>query len=95
MSTFNLDAEADIGAWTQMQTEVCMRIANAKYFQFIAEAERLAEFVRLGFITRAIAGDMLQEAAAYNSLVYEYGADRLQSIMSAALISAALSEAAA
>ena len=95
MSTFNLNAETDIGAWTQMQTEVCMRVANAKYFQFIAEAERLAEFVRLGFITRATAGDMLHEAAVYNSLIFEYGQDRVQSIMAAALISAALCEAVA
>ena len=95
MSTFNLNGETDIGAWTQMQAEVCMRIANAKYYQFIAEAEHLAEFVRLGFINRTMAGDMLQEAANYNSLAYEYGQDRIQQIMSAALIAAALSEVAA
>jgi hypothetical protein len=96
MSTFNLNAEpCDIGAWTQLQTEVCMSIANAKFYQFVFEAERLADFVRLGLITRAIAGEMLQEAANYNALAYEYGQDRVQHIMSAALIAAALSEAAA
>ena len=95
MSTFNLNAEpCDIGAWTQLQTEVCMSIANAKHYQFIFEAERLADFVRLGH-TRVMAGDMLQEAAHYNSLVYEYGQDRVQSIISAAMIAAALCEVAA
>lgn len=94
--SYNLNADAyEIGAWTQLQTEVCMSVANAKFYQFVFEAERLADFVRLGLITRSVAADMLQEAANYNSLAFEYGTDRIQQIMSAALIAAALSEVAA
>ena len=57
-----LNLEADIGKqmrtldptqWTALQAEVCMTIANAKLYAFVAEAERLAEFVRLGLMSRA------------------------------------------
>lgn len=71
--------------WTALQTEVCMNVANAKLNAFVAEAYRLAEFTRLGFITRATAADYLHEAAIYNQLIYEYGADTIQSILSDAL----------
>jgi len=49
----------------------------------------MAEFVRLGFITRAVAAGYLHEAAIYNQLYFEYGADAIQAIMSAALHSEA------
>ena len=66
-----------------------MNVANAKIYAFVAEAERMAEFVRLGLITRSIAADYLSEAAVYNQLYYEYGADYVQSILAAAFASQA------
>ena len=83
----NLDAEwtaIDPTKWTALQTELCMSIALAKRDAFAAEAERAAEFVRLGFITRATAADYLHEAAIYNQLIFEYGADAIQAIVAAA-----------
>jgi hypothetical protein len=82
--TLNLEEEINPTKWTKLQTEVCMNVANANYHAFIAEAQRVAEFVRLGFITRAVAADYLHEAAIYNQLAFEYGADAIQAIMSAA-----------
>jgi hypothetical protein len=79
------DGAIDLTKWTALQTEICMNVALAKRDAFIAEAERLAEFVRLGFITRAVAADYLHEAALYNQLIFEYGADQIQAIMAAAL----------
>jgi hypothetical protein len=91
--TLNLEAEivipCDSTKWTALQTEICMSIANAKYHAFIAEAQRMAEFVRLGFITRAVAADYLHEAAIYNQLIFEYGADAIQAIVAAAFDSEA------
>jgi hypothetical protein len=89
-----LNLEADWNAvdptkWTALQAEVCMNVALAKRDAFIAEADRMAEFVRLGLITRAMAGDYLHEAAIYNRLCFEYGADAIQGIMSAAFEAAA------
>ena len=82
--TYNLDAEVNPINWTELQTEICLNVANAKYHAFIAEAQRVAEFVRLGFIARAVAADYLHEAAIYNQLAFEYGTDAIQAIMSAA-----------
>jgi hypothetical protein len=85
--TLNLDAEwiaIDPTKWTALQTEICMSVALAKRNAFIAEAERAAEFVRLGFITRPVAAEYLHEAAIYNQLYFEYGRDAIQRIMSAA-----------
>lgn len=87
--TFNLDAEVDPINWTKLQTEICMGVANAKYHAFVAEADRAAEFVRLGFITRATAADYLHTSAIYNQLYFEYGTERIQAIMSAAFDEAA------
>jgi hypothetical protein len=90
--TLNLDAEwiaIDPTKWTPLQTEICMSVALAKRDAFISEAQRMAEFVRLGFITRATAADYLHEAAIYNSLIYEYGADTVQAILAAAFDSEA------
>lgn len=82
--TINLEAEIDPTKWTALQTEVCMNVANAKIYAFATEAERIAEIVRLGLITRAVGGDYLNECAVYNALYYDYGADHVQSIISAA-----------
>jgi hypothetical protein len=87
--TLNLNAEIDPTKWTALQTEMCMNVALAKWDAFIAEAERAAEYVRLGFITRAVAADYLHETALYNELIFEYGADAIQAIMAAALSEAA------
>jgi hypothetical protein len=89
-----LNLEADWAAvdptkWTALQAEVCMNVALAKRDAFIAEAERMADYVRCGFITRTMAGDYLHEAAIYNRLYFEYGADAIQRIMSAAFSEAA------
>jgi hypothetical protein len=89
-----LNLESDIGEqvraldpceWTALQSEICMTVANAKFYAFVAEADRLAEFVRLGFMTRATAADYLHESALYNSLFFDYGTDRIQKIMATAL----------
>ena len=82
--TYNLHAEVNPINWTELQTEICMNVANAKYHAFIAEAERAAEFVRLGFVTRTTAADYLHVTAIHNQLAFEYGTDAIQAIMSAA-----------
>ena len=87
--TFNLNTEIDPTTWTALQTEICMTVALAKRDTFIEEAHRAAEFVRLGFITRAVAADYLHEAAIYNQLCFEYGADAIQAIVAAAFNSEA------
>jgi multidrug resistance efflux pump len=89
--TVNL--EADLGEqakaldemrWTALQADVCMNVANAKRDAFICEAQRLAELVRLGVVSRETAAACLDTAARYNQLYFEYGADHIQAIMSAA-----------
>lgn len=96
-----LNLEADIAEqvavlneknWTALQAQTCMNVANAKIYAFGVEAERLAEFVRLGLITRAIAADYLNTAAAYNQLYFEYGTDRIQRVMADALAGRGTSE---
>ena len=77
--------DLDPGKWSALQTEVCMNVANAKLFVFTAEAERLAEFVRVRLISRPVAADYLHSAAIYNQLYYEYGADRIQALISDAM----------
>ena len=96
MSTLNLEADLeqqclamDQAMWTTLQTEITMNIANGKWWAFVAECDRAAEFVRLGLITRTVAADYLHSAAAYNALLYEYGTDRVQKVMAAALASEA------
>ncbi len=96
MSTINLEADLEEQAaalderkWTALQTEITMNVANAKWWAFVGECDRAAEFVRLGLITRATAADYLHSAATYNALFYEYGADRVQAAMAAALESRA------
>jgi len=91
--TLNLDAEwiaIDPTKWTALQTEMCMSVALAKRNAFISEAQRMAEFVRLGFITRPVAADYLHEAAIYNQLYFEYGADAIQAIIAMAFNSEAV-----
>jgi hypothetical protein len=75
--------------WTPLQADVCMTIALAKRDAFIDEAYRLAELVRLRVLPRAVAADYLHEAAVYNSLSFEYGADHIQGIMASAFEEAA------
>ena len=87
--TLNLEAEIDPTwldptKWTALQTEICMNVALAKRDAFTAEAQRMAEFVRLGFITRVVAADYLHEAVIYNQLYFEYGADAIQKIIAEA-----------
>jgi hypothetical protein len=75
--------------WTALQTDICMSVALAKRDAFIAEAERVAELVRLGLLTKPAAADTLHEAAIYNQLYFEYGADHIQAIMAATIGSGA------
>jgi hypothetical protein len=91
MTTFNLEQDPNIDptTWTVLQTEICMNVATAKREAFIAEAVRMAEYVRLKIISRAMAADYLREAAIYNQLIFEYGEDDIQAIMSVALSEAA------
>jgi hypothetical protein len=70
--------------WTALQSEICMNVANAKFYAFAAEAERLAHWVRIGVVSKSAAADYLNESASYNQLYFEYGADRIQAVMSEA-----------
>jgi hypothetical protein len=90
--TLNLDQDLaeqvqclDESKWSPLQAETCMAVANAKFYAFEAEAARLSEFVRCGFMTRTAAADTLHAAALYSSLYAEYGRDRIQRIVSEAL----------
>ena len=80
----NLNAEIETVEWTALQAEICMNVALAKRDAFIAEAQRAADYVRRGFLPRAVAADYLQEAANYNSLCVEYGVDDIQQIIASA-----------
>ena len=91
MTTLNLEADIneqseamDERKWSKLQIEVCMNIANAKFYAFAAEADRMAEFVRLGMVPRLVAADYLHQSAAYNQLYFEYGPDSVQKIMAQA-----------
>ena len=74
----------DETAWTKLQTEICMNVANAKFFAFIDEVGRVAELNRLGVLSHAVAVDYLHRAAAYNQLYYEYGQDQIQGAIAGA-----------
>jgi hypothetical protein len=91
MTTFNLEGDPviDPTTWTALQTEICLNVAFAKREAFIAEAVRVTEYVRLKIIARTTAADYLREAAIYNQLIFEYGEDDIQAIMSVALSEAA------
>lgn len=71
----------DIRDWTPLQTDICMSIANAKYYTFIDEAGRLAKLIRARMLSAADAADCLHEAANYNALYMEYGVDQIQGVM--------------
>ena len=75
--------------WTALPAEVCMNVANAKYYAFADEAARMAHWVRLGVVQKQVAADYLDEAATYNQLYFEYGTDRIQGIVAAAFASEA------
>lgn len=79
----------DILQWSPLQTRITMAIANAKLFEFQEQSYRAGELIQLGVLARVEAADILQEAAVYNALVYEYGADHVQKIMAAAFSEAA------
>ena len=68
-----------------LQTDVCITIALAKRDEFINQAHRLSELVKLRLLSVTDAADMLHEAATYNSLSFEYGTDHIQEIMAQAL----------
>ena len=72
----------DIINWSPLQTRVTMAVATAKYDEFGIQAFNVGELVRLKLLGRAEAADLLHEAAIYNSLIFEYGADAIQLLMS-------------
>jgi hypothetical protein len=79
--TINLDAECFAPGCSPLQIDVNIRVALAKISEFENQAYRLGDWIRVGQMTRAEAADILHEAAIYNSLVFEYGADRIEKIM--------------
>ena len=83
-------AAMEQATWTKLQAEVCMNVANAKYFAFVGECERMVEFMRLGFVNRPTAADYLHQTAIYNQLYFEYGTDEIQGIIAAAFASEAI-----
>ena len=64
-----------------LQIDVSIKVALAKLAEFENQAYRIGDLVRLSILRRADAADMLHEAAIYNSLIFEYGADRIQKII--------------
>jgi len=93
----NLNLESDIAEqlrmvdpsqWSTLQAEICLNIANARFYAFIDEAARLSSLVRLGLVDRAAAADHLHTAAIYNQLYAEYGADNIQGVMAGAMFEA-------
>jgi hypothetical protein len=91
--TLNLNADEwislDPTKWTALQTEICINVALAKRDAFAVEAHRMAEFVRLGFLSHATAADYLHESAVYNQLNFEYGTDAIETIIADAFKSEA------
>ncbi|WP_409188593.1 hypothetical protein [Bradyrhizobium sp. RDM4] len=92
--TVNLNLECDVAEqvrvldpaqWSNLQTEICLKIANAKVCAFVAEADHVAGLVRFGLLNRAAAADHLHTAALYNQLYLEYGIETIQKIMAAGL----------
>ncbi|MHC2241227.1 hypothetical protein [Bradyrhizobium elkanii] len=90
----NLNLEGDIaeqvsaldpGRWSSLQAEMCLNIANARFYAFVAESEHAAGLVRLGLISRVDAADHLHTAAVYNALYVEYGAQAIQRVMADAM----------
>jgi hypothetical protein len=79
-----------IDDWTALQAEICMNVANAKYYAFADEAAKLAHWVRLGVVKKQIAADYLHESAVYNQLYFEYGTDKIQGIIANAFTSEAI-----
>jgi hypothetical protein len=71
----------DVADWDMLQADVAVHVANAPLFAFQDQCYRLGEMVRLGVLPRARAADILQTAAHYNSLPFEYGRDRVQALM--------------
>jgi hypothetical protein len=88
--TINLQSDAPISAligdtWTPLQIDACMYVATAKIVAFEDQAHRLGEMVRLNLLSRRDAADALQAIAVYNSLPFEYGQDRVQTIIAEGL----------
>ena len=78
-----------IDQWTALQTEICMNVANAKFYAFADEAAKMAHWVRLGVVQKQVAADYLHETAVYNQLYFEYGTDKIQRIVADAFASEA------
>lgn len=76
--------------WTALQTEICMNVANAKFYAFVDEADKLAHWVSLGVVRKQVAADYLHESAIYNQLYFEYGTDKIQGVIAAAFVSEAV-----
>ncbi|MBR1164241.1 hypothetical protein [Bradyrhizobium elkanii] len=83
----------DPGRWSNLQAEMCLNIANARFYAFVAESEHAAGLVRLGLISRGDAADHLHTAAVYNQLYFEYGAEAIQKIMADAMTASGVTDA--
>ncbi|WP_342728869.1 hypothetical protein AAFG07_20840 [Bradyrhizobium sp. B097] len=84
----NIDEQVstlDPEKWSNLQAEICLNIANARFHAFVAESEHAAGLVRLGLISRVVAADHLHVAAIYNALYVEYGAEAIQRVMADAM----------
>lgn len=67
--------------WSPLQTSICIAIATAKIAEFENQSYRVGGLIRLGLVRPVEAGDLLHEAAIYNSLPFEYGQDFIQTLM--------------
>ena len=64
-----------------LRQDVCRAVAVAKIAEFENQAYRLGHVVRMGFLGRPAAADLLLDIATSNGLVAEQGDDVIQSII--------------
>jgi hypothetical protein len=72
----------DVGA---LLRDVRRTIATAKICEFENQAFRLGDFVAVKLLTRAVAADVLSDAARGNGLTAEHGVAAIQEIISRGL----------
>ena len=66
---------------TALLLEVTRAIATAKMAEFERQAYRVGNIVSTGLLGRAMAADVLLDAAVSNGLVREHGDDTVQTII--------------
>lgn len=70
--------------WTPLQLDIVLRVANAKYNEFVGATDYVARSVRNRLIIKQDGVDTLHEAALYNGLYAEYGRDNIQTVIATA-----------